>query len=101
MRFVILIVFFLLVSCDRDPECPRNSHRSFEINNKSFKRIYVLINYANPDTTLLSAYSPVNLEKSIITPNKYFREFADPIRNYASCWESRFKLYNKVNVFFS
>lgn len=93
----VTILYFSVISCNNNPNCPDGSHRDITILNQSSKRIYYDIYWNYPDTTI-GNYNPVNSQE-VFNPGASSRRTVSP-NGSDGCWEEIFMISNKENIYF-
>lgn len=97
MNRLISILSFCILACNNNPNCPKGSHPTITIINKSPRRIYYQIYWNYPDTAI-GNYNPVH-NRGDLKPNDSSVRTVSP-NGSNSCWEEVFMTLNAENIYF-
>ncbi|WP_439583443.1 hypothetical protein [Dyadobacter bucti] len=98
MKYLIVVLLSsFFAGCNNNPNCPAGTHKTITISNKSSKRIYYMIYWNYPDTTI-GAYNAVHSNKHF-NPGDAFERTVSP-NGSDGCWEEILARSGKENIYF-
>jgi hypothetical protein len=100
MKQFIIFLFFIILACEKNPNCQSGNHRFFEIKNNSTKPIYWKVYFNYPNQNLTNEVAPIKDSNNLLGISKSFKFYANPIKQNNSCWEDSFKKRQKEFIYF-